>query len=91
MITCLDPETGEVVYEGGRPPVRGKMTASLVAAGDRILMINENGDAVWFKAGPKYEVLATNELDEPVYATPAVAGGRLYIRGRQHLYAIGTK
>ena len=91
VITCLDARTGEVIYEGGRPPVRGKLTASLVAAGDRILTINENGDAVWFKAGAKYEVLATNELDEPVYATPAVAGGRIYIRGNQHLYAIGTE
>ena len=91
VITCLNPRTGEVVYEGGRPPVRGKLTASLVAAGDRILTLNENGDAVWFKAGKEYEVLATNELDEPVYATPAVAGGRIYIRGNQHLFAIGEK
>ncbi|MEM6705715.1 MAG: PQQ-binding-like beta-propeller repeat protein [Acidobacteriota bacterium] len=89
VVTCLDAKTGEVVYEGGRPPVRGKLTASLVVAGDRILTINENSDAVWFKAGAEYEVLATNELDEPVYATPAVAGGRIYIRGNQHLYAIG--
>ena len=91
VITCLDAETGELVYEGGRPPVRGKLTASLVAAGGRILSINENGDAVWFKAGPEYEVLATNELGEPVYATPAVAHGRLYVRGAQHLYAIGSE
>ncbi len=91
VITCLDAATGEVVYEGGRPPVRGKLTASLVAADGRILEVNENGEAVWFRAGPEYEVLAVNDLDEPVYATPAVAGGRIYIRGNQHLFAIGAK
>jgi len=34
-------------------------------------------------------VVRTNSLKEPIYSTPAIAGGRLYIRGTSHLYAIG--
>ena len=41
------------------------------------------------KAGPKHEVLGTNSLGEPVYASPAIADGNIFIRGEKHLYAIG--
>jgi hypothetical protein len=35
-------------------------------------------------------VLRTNSLGEPVYASPAIAGGNIFIRGEKHLYAIGN-
>ena len=89
VMTCLDARTGEVIYEGGRADIRGRYTASLVGASGRILMVNEDGDAVWIKAGREYEVLSTNSLDEPVFATPAIVGDRIYIRAASHLYAIG--
>jgi hypothetical protein len=40
------------------------------------------------KAGPAHEILRTNSVGEPVYASPALAGGTIYIRGEQHLFAI---
>lgn len=88
LITCLDARTGEVMYEGGRPPVPATFTASLVAYGDRLLMTSEDGDTFAIKAGPEHEVLATNSIGEPVYASLALAGGTIYIRGEQHLFAI---
>ena len=91
VLTCLDAATGEVVYEGGRTEkASGPYMASLVAAGGRILMVNRDGDATIVKAGPKHEVLSSTTVDEPVYATPAIAGGRVYIRGERHLYALGS-
>jgi outer membrane protein assembly factor BamB len=89
VLTCLDPATGEVIYEGGRPPAQGTYMASLVAVDGKILMVNRDGDAGFVKAGPRHEVLSVSSVDEPVYATPAIAGGRIYIRGERHLWAIG--
>ncbi|MCY3969254.1 MAG: PQQ-like beta-propeller repeat protein [Acidobacteria bacterium] len=89
VITCLDARTGEVVYEGGRLPIRGRYSASMVGGGGRILMVNTDGDAALFRAGREHEVLGSFSLGESVWATPAIVGDRLYIRGRDHLFALG--
>ena len=91
MLTCLEPETGTVVYEGGRFPVPSFVRASPVAWEDRILLAGEEGDLVVVQAGPIHKVLAVNSLGEPIIASPAIASGRLYLRGASHLYAIGAR
>ena len=88
IMTSLDALTGAVIYEGGRPPVPATFTASLVAYGDRLLATSEDGDTFVVKTGPTYDVLRTNSIGEPVYASLALAGGTIYIRGAEHLYAI---
>jgi outer membrane protein assembly factor BamB len=85
--TCLDAMTGEPLYEA-RPPIPATFMASLVGFGERILQVSEDGDTFVLKAGPIHEILRTNSLDEPIYASPALAGGTIYLRGEQHLYAI---
>ena len=90
-LTCLDPATGAVVYEGGRVEAPGTVMASLLAVDGKILMVNRDGDATFVKAGPVHEVIATSSIEEPVYATPAIAAGRIYLRGERHLFAIGSK
>jgi outer membrane protein assembly factor BamB len=89
IITALDAKTGAVAYEGGRLPIPATFTASPVAYDGKLFLTSEDGDTFVIKAGPKHEVTGTNSLDEPVYASPAVAGGRIYIRGERNLYAIG--
>ena len=89
VITCLDARTGEVVYEGGRLPIRGRYSASMVGGGGRILMVNTDGDAAMMRAGREHEVLGSFSLGEPVWATPAIVGDRLYVRAREHLFALG--
>jgi outer membrane protein assembly factor BamB len=88
IMTCLDALTGAVVYEGGRPPVPATFTASLVAFGDKLLATSEEGDTFVIRAGSKHEVLRTNSVGEPVFASPALAANTVYIRGAQHLFAI---
>ena len=90
LLTCLDAVTGERMYEGGRVPVPATFTASAVAFDDRIFLTSEDGDTFVIKAGPAHEVLRTNSVGEPVYASPAIANGRIYIRGEHHLFAIGN-
>ena len=90
VLTCLDAKTGEVKYEGGRIPIPATFTASPVAFEGKILMTSEDGDTFMVKAGPKHEILGTNSVGEPVYASPAIADGRIFIRGEKNLYCIGT-
>jgi outer membrane protein assembly factor BamB len=91
ILTCLDAKTGEVKYDNGRLPVPAKFTSSPVAAGGVLLMTSEDGDTFVIKAGPEHAVLGTNSVGEPVFASPAIAGGRIFIRGASHLFAIGAK
>ena len=88
LLTCLDALTGQLQYEGGRVPVPATFTASPVAYGDRLLLTSEDGDTFVIKAGPAHQVLATNSVGEPVYASPALGDGAIYIRGEKHLFAI---
>jgi outer membrane protein assembly factor BamB len=88
ITTCLDARTGAVVYEGGRVPVPATFRASAVSFGDKFLMTSEDGDTFVVRAGPKHEVLRTNSLGEPIWASPALANGTIYIRGEKHLFAI---
>ena len=88
LITCLDALTGAVQYEGGRPPVPATFTSSLVAYGDRLLMTSEDGDTFVVKAGPTHEIIRTNAIGEPVYASLALADRTIFIRGARHLFAV---
>jgi outer membrane protein assembly factor BamB len=91
IMTCLDARTGRVVYEGGRVPVPATFTASPVAAGGLLLLTSEDGETFVIRAGPTHEVIRTNSVGEPVYASPAIAEGRIYVRGERHLFAIGAR
>ena len=90
ILTCIDAKTGEVKYEGGRIPVPATFTASPVAFDDKILLTSEDGDTFIVKAGPKHEIIGTNSVGEPVYASPAIADGRIFIRGEKNIYCIGS-
>ena len=88
IITCLEAKTGAVVYEGGRPPVPATFRSSLAAFGENILQTSDEGETFVIRAGPKHDVLRTNSVGEPVWASLAFAQGTIYIRGDQHLFAI---
>ena len=90
VLTCIDAKTGEIKYEGGRVPIPASFTASPVAFDGKILMTSEDGDTFVVKAGPKHEIIGTNSVGEPVYASPALADGNIFIRGERNLYCIGS-
>ena len=90
ILTCLDARTGTVIYEGGRPPKPTHFMGSAVVYNGMIAMTSEDGDTFMIKAGPKYQIVRTNTIDEPVYSSLALANGRVYIRGTKHLFAIGN-
>ena len=51
----------------------------------------DDGETFVVKAGPEHEILRTNSVGEPVYASPALAGGTIFIRGERHLFAIRSR
>lgn len=91
IMTALDVKSGAVKYSNGRVPVPATFTASPIGYDGKIVLFSEDGDAFVIKAGEKYEVLRTNSLGEPIYSTPAMAAGRLFIRSEKNLWCIGKK
>ncbi len=57
--------------------------------GGRILVTSEEGRSTIFGVGDTFQVVAENDLQEPVLATPALLGGRLYFRTASHLLCVG--
>jgi hypothetical protein len=41
------------------------------------------------KAAGEWDVLAVNALDDEVFATPAIADGKIYMRTKSALYCFG--
>lgn len=91
VLTCVEPETGKIVYEGGRVPVATKFYgASPVAFDGKLLLTSDDGDTFVIKAGPQHEVLRTNSIGEPCRTSIAIADGKLFIRGEKHLFCIAN-
>ncbi len=90
IVFCLDAKTGTEVY-GQQRLKPGTYSASPVLADGKIYVTNEDGVTSVFAAGPKFEVLAENPLNDYVLSSPAISDGRIYIRTTGHLYAIGKK
>jgi outer membrane protein assembly factor BamB len=91
VMTCFDPDSGEVVYRGRLGKGTTGFTASPVAADGKLFYTSEEGDVHVVKAGRTLEVLSKNPLGEVCMATPAISHGVLFFRTNGHLVAIAAK
>ena len=89
ILLSFDPATGNVLKQGRLQGAIDKYFSSPVAADDKVYLIGEAGAVSVLKAAGEWEVLAVNELDDEVFATPAIADGHIYIRTRSALYCFG--
>jgi outer membrane protein assembly factor BamB len=89
VFTAYNAKTGERIYQERLGGKGGAFTASPVASDNKIYLSSEDGDVFVVKAGPKYELLATNPVGEVMMATPAINGGLLIVRGVNHVFAFG--
>ncbi|WP_243435772.1 outer membrane protein assembly factor BamB family protein [Acanthopleuribacter pedis] len=90
VLTCYDLKDGKKHYR--QRLARGvAVTASSLVVDGRLLVFSEFGDTFVVQTGPEFKLLARNKIEDNQLASPAVAGGLLYIRGERHLYAIGGK
>jgi outer membrane protein assembly factor BamB len=83
ILSCLDAHSGEEVY---RERLGGKFTASLTHAAGHIYACSREGVVTVVKAGRKFEIVATNQLDGGLYASPAIVDSKLFIRSDTALY-----
>ena len=89
VFDCYNLQTGEEVYRQRLPHQGGGFSASPVAADGKIYLPGEDGDIFVVKAGPKFELLATNSMSELLMATPAISSGMMFVRTQHHVFAIG--
>jgi outer membrane protein assembly factor BamB len=92
MVSALDAATGTPVYQQVRLPNPHNIKASPVLAGGHLYFPTEEGEVYVAKVGKTFEVVATNTLaDQSFVASPAVAGGDIYLRSRTHLFRISVR
>lgn len=88
VITCVDAKSGEVHYAQERLEGPNGFYASPVGVSDRVYLAGRNGTTAVIKNADTLNVIAVNELDGEIDASPAVSGNALYVRSHDHLYCI---
>jgi outer membrane protein assembly factor BamB len=90
VLTSYDVRTGQRIYQQ-RVGMGGSFSASPVAADGKLYISSEDGDVYVVKAGPQYELQASNSIGEVLMASPAISDGTLFFRGLRNVFAIKEK
>ena len=90
VVFCLDLKTGRPIY-GPERLKSGTYSASPVLADGRLYVTSEEGVTSVYSAGPKFEILAENVMDEYTLSSVAISKSQIFLRTAKHLYAIGRK
>ena len=87
VLSAYEAKTGTRIYQERLP---SSFSASPVAADGRLYLASEDGDVFVVKAGPRYELLATNSMGKALMATPALSDGVLIVRTENYVYALAA-
>lgn len=91
-VTCLDVQTGKVIWEGKVDANRRtQISASPILADGKIFLTREDGVTYVLAEGDEFKLLATNSIDEFVVATPVIVDGQILIRTEEHLVCVGQQ
>jgi FOG: WD40-like repeat len=88
VLTAYDAKSGAMIYQQRLP---SSFSASPVATDGKLYLSSEDGDVFVVQAGPKFELLATNAMGQPLMATPAISDGLLIFRTKDGVYAVGER
>lgn len=89
VLKCTYWADGKLAYSARLPGV--STNASPIATADGLVYFASGGRSVVIRPGAKLDIVATNELDDASSASPAVSGGKLFIKGEKFLYCVGKK
>lgn len=87
-VNCFDAKTGK---EQWRQRITGPFSGSPVVADGKLYAVNNKGKTYVVELGEKPTILAQNDLEDTILATPAIANGCIYLRSDKKLYCIGAK
>jgi outer membrane protein assembly factor BamB len=90
LVTTLNPETGALIQQGRLKVPSDRYYASPVAGDGKIYISSESGKVVVLPQGGGLDAIAINDLQESIYATPALVDKRIYIRTLNSLYCFGV-
>ena len=88
MLTCFDVKDGKKVWQ---KDLELEVQSSPAIAGNRLFVLSTKGDAVLAEAGREFKKLSRAKFDDTFHASPAFAGGRVYLRGATNLWCLGEK
>ncbi len=91
ILTTLDPKTGKIFKQGRLRGALDNYYASPVGACGKVYLLSQQGKATVIKAGPDWEILASNDLQEDTFATPAIFDNKLFLRTSGTLYCFAQK
>ncbi len=86
IVTCLRAATGETLW---RQRVGGSFSGSPVCVDGKLYAIDDDGTVVVLAAAEEYKLLGRTNLGEESRSTPAISGGRMYLRTYSHLISVG--
>lgn len=88
LVSCCQADTGKENFSEQNLEGLGDMYSSPVGAGGKVYFFSRNGVAKVIRHSDKFEVLATNKLDDVFDASPAIIGDELYLKGKENFYCI---
>jgi outer membrane protein assembly factor BamB len=88
ILSAYDARTGKPHFQVQRLPQAPEVFASPVGAAGRVYIPSRDGTTVVLKHGAAFEIVAQNKLSDGFDASPALAGGEIYLRGYKNLYCI---
>ena len=89
IATTLDAQTGKVLKQARLTGALEDYYASPIGVDGKVYIASEHGKVVVLRAAGDWEILAINDFDSDIYATPAVSESQMYVRTRNALYSIG--
>jgi outer membrane protein assembly factor BamB len=90
ILYVLDAKSGKTIY-GPQRLRNATYSGSAVLADGKIYITDEDGVTTVIRTGPKYELLAENDLQDYTLSSPAVSDGQIFVRTASFIYAIGKR
>jgi outer membrane protein assembly factor BamB len=88
ILMCIDAKTGEEIWS---TRLNSNYDASPIYVNGNIWFFSVKGEVLVIKAGRKYEVVASSQMDSGIWATPAILRNTVILRTQKYLYRIGQK
>ena len=88
VVSCYQARTGKANFVGQPLTEVGEIFASPVGAADRVYFVGREGTVQVIRNAERFDILATNKLDDKFDASPGIAGNQTFLKGKRYLYCI---